>query len=439
MNNTKQIIWSDCMSIDIKLINVFFKMNRSFFTMWNLVKNQTTKTIILNFGPQHPAAHGVLRLILQLEGEIIQRTDIHIGLLHRGSEFLMETKHFEKSIPYLDRMDYCSMMSQEHAFVLSLEKLMNITETNLNINLIRILFDELTRILNHMLAIACHALDIGSMSSIFWAFEEREKIMEFYERISGARMHAAFHKPSSLFHSNMSEQLISDILFFVNNCYTTLNEMHNVLTFNKIWKQRLINIGSINIDICQNFNLTGVMSRSCGLKRDLRISPQDTYSNYNLITFKSFVGVNGDCFDRYLIRMFEMSESLSIINFVSNKLLSKPLLFSNASHILWNQFYSKTKDVKVYSTMEDTINHFLQWHTGITLSSSNSLAAIESPKGEFVVNLITNNSTKPHRCKIKSPSYYNLQALPELSKGHYLADLAALIGTIDIVFGEVDR
>ena len=404
-----------------------------------MYKKYNNRNIILNFGPQHPAAHGVLRLILQLEGEIVQRTDIHIGLLHRGSEYLIETKHYEKSIPYFDRMDYCSMMSQEHAFVLGVENLLKITDTNLYTNLIRILFDELTRILNHMLAIACHALDIGSMSSIFWAFEEREKLMEFYERVSGARMHAAFHKPVNLFSPQLDNSLLQDILFFIQNCYTTLNEMHNVLTFNKIWKQRLINIGTITPETCEFYNLSGVMARSCGVKRDLRLSPKDVYSSYNIFSFKSYFGVNGDCFDRYLIRMLEMGESLQLSNNVINKLLNFSQNTNTVNSQLTNQVYFNNNSGGMYSSMEDLINHFLHWHSGLSISSDIQLSYIEAPKGEFGVTLISNNTTKPYRCKVKSPSYYNLQSLPKLAKGHYLADIAALIGTIDIVFGEVDR
>ena len=414
-------------------------MNRSFFFNWNLYKKFNNKNIILNFGPQHPAAHGVLRLILQLEGEIIQRSDIHIGLLHRGSESLIETKHYEKSIPYFDRMDYCSMMSQEHAFVLAIENLLNIHESNYYTSLVRILFDELTRVLNHTLAIACHALDIGSMSSIFWAFEEREKIMEFYERVSGARMHAAYHKPLNLFSPSIDNNLLQDILYFIQNCYTTLNEMHNVLTFNKIWKQRLLNIGVLTPEVCETFNLTGVMARSCGIKRDLRLSPKDVYSHYNSLTFKSYFGINGDCYDRYLIRMLEMGESLHISNIVVNKLLTTSNSINFTTSLIAQELFFNKKSSSSYSSMEDLINHFLHWHTGLVIKKDIKVSYIESPKGEFGVTLVSNNTTKPHKCKVKSPSYYNLQALPQLSKGHYLADIAALIGTIDIVFGEVDR
>lgn len=299
-------------------------MNRSLFYSWNQIKfkNNSKKNFIINFGPQHPAAHGVLRLILQLNCEVIQRLDIHIGLLHRGTESLITQKHYIKSIPYFDRLDYVSMMTQEHAYCLAIENLLNHNDVLLPVKYLRILFDELTRILNHMLAVACHALDIGSMSTIFWAFEEREKIMEFYERVSGARMHAAFHKPVSFFNFSIDKQLIYDILLFVKGCFITLNEMHNVLTYNNIWKQRLINIGTLSVEDCKQYSLTGVMSRSVGIKRDLRLSTKNSYSGYSDFEIKSYCGVNGDSYDRFLIRMLEMGESLSIITSVSTKLLS---------------------------------------------------------------------------------------------------------------------
>lgn len=412
-------------------------MNFSFFFNWNSIKsNVNNKKLILNFGPQHPAAHGVLRLILQLSNEIIEKADVHIGLLHRSTEQLIETKHYEKSIPYFDRLDYVSMMTQEHAYCLAIEKLLNIQNISKSTNFIRILFDELTRILNHMLAIACHALDIGSMSSIFWSFEERENIMEFYERVSGARMHAAFHKISLNFNYLIDKLLLNDILKFIKNCYKTLNEMHNVLTYSKIWKQRLINIGTININNITDWNLTGVMARSVGYKKDLRLSKKHCYSNYNNVNFKSYIGINGDCYDRYLIRMFEMAESLQISNYIVNSLLS-----INNSSLTYQQLINKNWKFtnNSYTYMEDLIEHFLKWHTGINIKKNFNFNYIEAPKGEFGVILISNDSNKPYKCKIRSPSYFNLQFLPKLSKGHYLADLAALIGTIDIVFGEIDR
>jgi len=413
------------------------KINRSLFFNWLFIKvtNKSNK-IILNFGPQHPAAHGVLRLILQLNNEIIEKMDIHIGLLHRGTEFLITQKHYEKSIPYFDRLDYVSMITQEHAYCLTIEKLMNITNVDININFIRILFDELTRILNHFLAIACHALDVGSMSSIFWGFEERENIMEFYERVSGARMHAAFHTIYLNDYNYLNKNLINDISFFINNCFKTLNEMHNVLTYNKIWKQRLINIGVINLNDCQNYSLTGVLARSVGLKKDLRISKLNSYSNYNFFKIKSYLGINGDTYDRYLIRMLEMGESLNLINTILLYIKNK-----NNFKIYQNLINSKivTNKNNTYTNMEDLITHFLKWHNGIYIKKNLLSNYIESPKGEFGTIIISNNTNKPYKCKIRSPSYFNLQALSKFSKGHFIADLSALIGTIDIVFGEIDR
>lgn len=412
-------------------------MARSLFFSWNFFKIQSKKQkIVINFGPQHPAAHGVLRLVLQLEAEIIQRADVHIGLLHRGTEYLAETKFYEKSLPYFDRLDYVSMMSQEHAYCLTIEYLLQIFNVSLEINYLRILFDEITRIMNHMLAIACHALDVGSMSSIFWSFEEREKLMEFYERVSGARMHAAFHRPANIFKYSLDAGLFTDILYFIKGCYTTLNEMHNVLTYNKIWKQRLTNIGVISFNDCQNWGLTGILARSCGIKRDLRLSYSDVYSQYNKLNFRSYLGINGDTFDRFLIRMLEMGESLNLINQTANLLLKKQKTknFFNKNLISLNG--SSTNS---YTSMEDLIAHFIDWHTGFHVTSNISSVFIESPKGEFGVSIISNNTAAPARCKVRSPSYHNLQFLPTLTKGHFLADLAALIGTIDIVFGEIDR
>lgn len=412
-------------------------MNFSFFFNWNSIKNNNiNKKLIINFGPQHPAAHGVLRLILQLSNEIVEKTDIHIGLLHRGTESLIETKHYEKSIPYFDRLDYVSMMSQEHAYCLVMERLLGNQNVSTHTNYIRVLFDELTRVLNHMLAIACHALDIGSMSSIFWSFEERENIMEFYERVSGARMHAAFHKVNNNFNFIINKELILDILKFIKNCFKTLNEMHNVLTYNKIWKQRLVNIGTLNINNITNWNLTGVMARSVGFKKDLRLSHKHNYSGYQKLNVRSFLGLNGDCYDRYLIRMLEMAESLNISNTICEFLLNNNLNSNLIYQQLVNKYWNKNKK-NVY--MEDIIEHFLQWHSGITIKNNISFNYIESPKGEFGVILSSDGTNKPKKCKIRSPSYFNLQALPILTKGHYLADLSALIGTIDIVFGEIDR
>lgn len=405
----------------------------------------------INFGPQHPAAHGVLRLILQLNGEVVEKTDPHIGLLHRGSEKLMEDRFYLQSLPYFDRFDYCSMLIQEHAYCLAIESLLGTNNYTSTSTQIRTLFDELTRILNHMLAIACHALDVGSMSSIFWAFEEREKIMEFYERISGARMHAAFYRPNEVNLHCISNILLEDILEFSRNCFTTLNEMHNILTYNKIWKHRLVNIGIYNFQTCFDYGLTGVMSRSTGIKRDLRLSKLETYAGYYFLNFRGFLGQNGDCYDRFLIRMSEMAESLNIINQVVFKLIKykdikkkKTYKHTNLSaHNIIKYTNKKILDCdnykNDYNSMEKLIKHFKKWSEGDKIEANWTYQAVESPKGEFGVSLISNNTNTPYRCKVRSPAYHNMHLLPQIAKGHFLADLVALIGTIDIVFGEVDR
>lgn len=409
-------------------------MNRSIF-LQKKKNNNNIKNMNLNFGPQHPAAHGVLRLILQLNGEIITQSDPHIGLLHRGTEKLMENKIYIHSLPYFDRLDYCSMLMQEHAYCLSIEKLIEKPQYTNTFTLVRTLYDELTRILNHLLALACHALDIGSMSPIFWGFEEREKIMEFYERVSGARMHAAFYRPNELNLNGLSNFLLEDIILFSNNAFTSINEINSLLVFNKIWKQRLVGIGSFSSKIANKYGLSGVLLRSTGEKNDLRLSNNDTYANYFYIKFNSYIGYKGDCYDRYLIRINEMVESLNIINQVILKLLK------NKNKIKFNKILKKFTIPKgnPYKNMESLINHFKYWSEGFNIKSNYIYSSVESSKGEFGVILISDDSNKPFRCKIRSPSYYSLQFLPKILKGHFLADLVALIGTIDIVFGEVDR
>ncbi len=431
-------------------------MNRSIFQIWqpNNFKDETTlkklKTMNLNVGPQHPAAHGVLRLIVQLNGEIIEKIDPHIGLLHRGTEKLMEDKIYLHSLPYFDRFDYVSMLVQEHAYCLAIESLLGTLNYSATFVQIRTLYDEITRILNHLLAIACHALDVGSMSPIFWAFEEREKLMEFYERVSGARMHAAFYRPNEVNLKAISSFLLEDILDFSKNCFTTLNEIHNTLTYNKIWKQRLINIGTYSHETCINYGLTGVMSRSIGIKRDLRLDKLETYANYYYLNFRSFIGQNGDSYDRFLIRMNEMTESLNIINQVINKITKhkiqkkkiksnsninphQVLRFINPKHLNQNNYKNE------YISMEQFIKHFKYWSEGFSVKPNWTYRAVESPKGEFGVSLISNGTNIPYKCKVRSPAYHHLQVLPKISKGHFLADLVALMGTIDIVFGEIDR
>jgi len=427
-------------------------VNRSIFNIWqpNIIKDTSTlkklKTMNLNVGPQHPAAHGVLRLIVQLNGEIIEKIDPHIGLLHRGSEKLMEDKIYLLSLPYFDRFDYVSMLVQEHAYCLAIESLLGTVNYSSTFVQIRTLYDEITRILNHMLAIACHALDVGSMSPIFWAFEEREKLMEFYERVSGARMHAAFYRPNEVNLNSISSFLLEDILDFNKNCFYTLNEIHNTLTYNKIWKQRLINVGSYSYETCINYGLTGVMSRSTGIKRDLRLDKLETYANYYYLNFRSYIGQNGDSYDRFLIRMNEMSESINIINQVINKVTknkNKNKKHNSNPHQILKylnlKFWNKHNNKNEYVSMEKLIQHFKYWSEGFPVKSGWTYRAVESPKGEFGVSLISNNTNIPYKCKVRSPAYHHLQVLPKISKGHFLADLVALMGTIDIVFGEIDR
>jgi NADH dehydrogenase (ubiquinone) Fe-S protein 2 len=296
-----------------------------------------------------------------------------------------------------------------------------------------------------MLAVSCHALDVGNMSALFWAFEIREKLMEFYERLSGARMHAAIHSFNNPYLFRVNRHFLSDVLAFIPECYTTLNEMHNVLSYNKIWKQRLVNVGSYDYKAAQAWSLTGVLLRCTGVRRDLRLNPHEVYSGYDSVFFKSFLGLNGDCFDRFNIRMLEMAESLNIANqAVNNLLCENTATYSDRvkegyNAVLATKSNKLKKKNNYYAYMEDLIEHFLSWHTGGNVSKNINSTYIESPKGEFGVTIISDNSTAPLRCKIRSPSYFNLQFLPQLTRNHFIADLATLVGTIDIVFGEVDR
>jgi len=365
-------------------------------------------------------------LVLQLNNEIIVNCDPHIGLLHRGTEKLIENKIFIHSLPYFDRLDYVSTIIQEHTYCLAIENLLNYKNIT-KLSSIRVVFDELTRILNHLLAISCHSLDVGSMSPIFWAFEEREKIMEFYERVSGARMHTSFYKPT-LGIRNISNVLLFDILNFSNNCFITFNEIHNVLSNSKIWKIRLTGVGAYDYNTALLYGLTGVMARCVGIKRDLRLNLFTTYSNYKYIHLTSYTSYNGDSYDRYLLRMFEMVESVNIIIQAITKYKYVKAFKKNI-----DKFY------KYNNNMEYIINHFKYWSLGIALKKSIVTATTESPKGEFSINLFTDNSEIPYRCKIRSPSYHHLNFIKVISKNVFLADLVTLIGTIDIVFGEIDR
>jgi NADH dehydrogenase (ubiquinone) Fe-S protein 2 len=386
------------------------------------------KNFTINFGPQHPAAHGVLRLVLELNGEIVDRADPHIGLLHRGTEKLIEYKTYTQALPYFDRLDYVSMMAQEHAYVLAIEKLLN-CNVPLRAQYIRVLFSEITRVLNHLLAVGCHAMDVGAMTPFLWAFEEREKLMEFYERVSGARMHAAYFRPGGV-NSDLPFGLLDDIYIFSKQFVTRLDEMEEMLTSNRIWKQRLIDIGIVNKkDACQ-WGFSGVMLRGSTIPWDLR--KNQPYEVYSLMEFDVPLGKNGDCYDRYIIRMQEMRESLKIIQQCLNLIPEGPVIANDNKITL----PSRT-DIK--SSMESLIHHFKLCTEGFNVPQGETYTCIEAPKGEFGVYLISNGTNRPYRCKIKSPGFGHLQALDFMAKGHMIADVVTIIGTQDIVFGEVDR
>lgn len=395
------------------------------------IKNNTLKQIKafnLNFGPQHPSAHGVLRLVLELNGEVVEKADPHIGLLHRGTEKLIEYKNYVQALPYFDRLDYVSMMAQEHCYSLAVEKLLKCT-VPLRAQYIRVIFSEITRILNHLLSITCHAMDVGAFTPFLWAFEEREKLMEFYERVSGARMHAAYIRPGGV-SLDLPLGLLDDIYLFTTQFNDRINELEELLTTNRIWKQRLVDIGVVTKQQALDWGFSGVMLRGSGVNWDLRkTQPYDVYSKMN---FSIPVGVNGDCYDRYLIRVQEMRESLKIIN--------QAIQLIPFGHIKVDDrkiSAPSRKDMK--TSMESLIHHFKLYSEGYSVPAGKGYTAIEAPKGEFGVYLVSDNSNRPYRCKIKAPGFLHLQGIDFMSKGHMLADVVTIIGTQDIVFGEVDR
>lgn len=393
-----------------------------------MLPHKKVKNFSINFGPQHPAAHGVLRLVLELNGEVVKRADPHIGLLHRGTEKLIEHKNYLQALPYFDRLDYVSMMSQEHAYVLAVEKLLNCS-VPLRAQYIRVLFSEITRILNHLLAIACHALDVGAMTPYFWGFEEREKLMEFYERVSGARMHSSYFRPGGV-NEDLPIGLLSDIYIFCNQFNTRLDEFEEMLTNNRIWKQRLVNIGVITAQDALEWGFSGVMLRGSGIPWDLRKT--QPYEIYDKLDFIIPQGTNGDCYDRYLIRIEEMRQSLNIIYQVLNNIPEGPIKTSDNKVINPNRSEMK-------NSMESLIHHFKYYTSGVDVPAGETYKAIEAPKGEFGVYLVSDNSNKPYRCKIKAPGFAHLQALDFMCKNHMIADVVTIIGTQDIVFGEIDR
>ena len=386
------------------------------------------KNFTINFGPQHPAAHGVLRLILELEGEIVKRAEPHIGLLHRGTEKLIEYKNYIQALPYFDRLDYVSMMAQEHSYCLAIEKMFN-AKIPKRAQYIRVLMAEITRILNHLLAVGCHAMDVGAMTPFLWAFEEREKLMEFYERVSGARMHAAYYRPGGV-HVDLPKGLLADIFIFIEQFNLRLIEIEDMLTENRIWKQRLVEIGIVSAKESQDWGFSGVMLRGSGVSWDLRKS--QPYEIYNELDFEIPVGEKGDCYDRYLIRIFEMRESLKIIEQCLNKIPSGPIKSND------NKLTPPSRS-EFKQSMESLIHHFKIYTQSFTIPSNETYVGTEAPKGEFGVYLVADGSNRPYRCKIKSPGFSHLQGLDFMSKGHLIADVVTIIGTQDIVFGEVDR
>ena len=390
--------------------------------------NKELKKFTINFGPQHPAAHGVLRLVLELDGEVVQRADPHIGLLHRGTEKLIEHKTYLQALPYFDRLDYVSMMAQEHTFSLSIEKLANISVSP-RAQTIRVLFLEITRLLNHLLAVGCHAMDVGAMTPFLWAFEEREKLMEFYERVSGARMHASYIRPGGV-SADLPVGFLDDVFLFVKQFNTRLDEIEEMLTNNRIWKERLVDIGIVSAQRAIDWGFSGVMLRGSGIPWDLRKT--QPYENYNNFQFVVPVGSKGDCFDRYLVRIEEMRESLKIIHQAIDIMPSGIIKSLNYKYVAPSRNEMKC-------SMEAMIHHFKLYSEGIVVPSGETYTATEAPKGEFGVYLISNGTEKPYRCKIKAPGFGHLQALDEMTRGHMIADVVTVIGTQDIVFGEIDR
>jgi NADH dehydrogenase (ubiquinone) Fe-S protein 2 len=400
-------------------MNLFLKKN---------IKETGIKHFMMNFGPQHPAAHGVLRLILELEGEIVKKADPHIGLLHRGTEKLIENKNYLQGLPYFDRLDYVSMMCQEHAYSLAIEKLLKI-EIPLRAQYIRVIFLEITRILNHLLAVTCHALDVGAMTPLLWGFEEREKLMEFYERVSGARMHASYIRPGGV-QQDLPLNFLEDLYQFIVGFTARIDEFEELLSNNRIWKQRLVNIGIVTKKEALDWGFSGVMLRGSGVPWDLR--KFQPYEVYDKTPFDIPVGTNGDCFDRYLIRIQEMRQSLRILLFCINNIPEGQIKIDDKKITPPSRYEMK-------NSMEALIHHFKFYTQGFDVPKSSTYIAVEAPKGEFGVFLKSDGTNRPYRCHIKAPGFVHLQGLPFMSKGHMIADVVTIIGTQDIVFGEIDR
>ena len=409
----------------------------------------------MNFGPQHPAAHGVLRLVLELDGEVVQRADPHIGLLHRATEKLAENKPYIQSVPYMDRLDYVSMMVNEHAYVMAIEKTLNL-EGPLRAQYIRVMFDEITRILNHLLWLGAHALDVGAMTVFLYAFREREDLMDCYEAVSGARLHAAYYRPGGVYrdlpnsmpkyksskvhneektkslNENRQGSLLDFIEDFTNRFPTYVDEYETLLTDNRIWKQRLVGIGVVSPDRAKALGFTGPMLRGSGVEWDLR--KKQPYEVYDRLDFDIPVGVNGDCYDRYLVRIEEFRQSNRIIKQCVKWLRDNP-----GPVITDNHKIAPPSRVGIKQNMEELIHHFKLFTEGFHVPPGEAYAAVEHPKGEFGIYLISDGANMPYRLKIRAPGFAHLAALDEMSRGHMIADVVAIIGTQDIVFGEIDR
>ena len=383
----------------------------------------------INFGPQHPAAHGVLRLVLELDGEVVTRCDPHIGLLHRGTEKLMESRTYLQNLPYFDRLDYVAPMNQEHAWCLAIEKL---TETKIprRASLIRVLYSEIGRILNHLLNVTTQAMDVGALTPPLWGFEEREKLMVFYERACGARLHSAYFRPGGV-HRDLPPELIADIFQWAEEFPKALNDIDELLTENRIFKQRNVDIAVVSQAEALDWGFSGVMVRGSGMAWDLRRS--QPYECYEELDFLIPVGKNGDCYDRYLCRMKEMTESLKIIKQVIEKLEHAE------GDVLARGKISPPSRSEMKQSMEALIHHFKLYTEGFHVPEGEVYAAVEAPKGEFGVYLVSDGSNRPYRAKIRAPGFLHLQAMDQLCKGHLLADVSAVIGSLDVVFGEIDR
>ena len=384
--------------------------------------------LTLNFGPQHPAAHGVLRLVLEMDGEIVERADPHIGLLHRGTEKLIESKTYLQAVPYFDRLDYVSPMCQEHAFALAVENLLGIG-VPLRAQYIRVLFAELTRILNHILNLSAFAMDVGAMTPMLWGFEERERLLEFYERVSGARFHSAYFRPGGV-HQDLPTGLTDDIYDFVEGFPKFVDDLETLLTDNRIFRQRTVDIGVATAEQALDWGFSGPMLRASGVAWDLRKA--QPYDVYGRMDFDIPAGKNGDCFDRYLVRVEELRQSMKIIRQCLDQMPEGPITTLDRK-------VSPPPRSEMKRSMEALIHHFKLYTEGYRVPAGETYTAVEAPKGEFGVYLVSDGSNRPYRCKIRAPSFAYLQATDFLARGHMLADAVAIIGVMDVVFGEIDR